>query len=201
MKYNTQRDKLILPEYGRSIQTMVDFAVNLPTKQMRQECAETIVGLMTKIHSGNKEKEEEVTQKMWNHLAALSGYKLDVDFPVEIDDLRQVYDKRESVAYPQTKITKRHYGKLIEQLAEKVESLPEGEEKTELTRLLLNQMKRDLGAWNKNVMSDEKVIDDVREYTHGKVNLQVQDMQLISEAEVIIGTGQQKSNAKRRKRK
>lgn len=201
MNYNTQREKLVLPEYGRSVQNMVDFAVKLPTKQMRQECAETIVQLMTNIHDTHQENEEELRQKMWNHLAAMSGYKLDIDYPVEIDDMTDMDSKRENVPYPQSKIERRHYGKLVESLAKKLETMPEGEEKTELTRLLLNQMKRDLGAWNMNAMSDEKVMDDLMEYTHGKLKVEDDNVDLISDADVVLGIQQQKNSTKKRKRK
>ena len=119
MDYNTQRQKLILPEYGRCIQEMVNYAVSLTDPQERQRCAFTIIDLMANMQDYNGD-ENDFYQKLWNHLALISNYKLDIDYPVEIQHIDDQALKRDVVPYPQKKINRRHYGANIEALARKL---------------------------------------------------------------------------------
>ena len=75
LDYNTQRERLIMPEYGREIQKMVDYAVELPTKEERQQCAETIIGVMQRMFPQNGTPENH-NQKLWDHLALMSDFKI-----------------------------------------------------------------------------------------------------------------------------
>ena len=81
--YNTLRKRLIQPEYGRCVQQMVEHAVTIPDKAKRQQCAETIVALMARMDEKHS-NEDDFYQKLWNHLAAMSDYQLDIDYPVEM---------------------------------------------------------------------------------------------------------------------
>ena len=83
LDYNTQRERLVLPEYGREIQKLVDHAVQLPTKAERQRCAETIVGIMERMFAQNREN-PEYKQKLWDHLALMSAFRLDIDWPYDV---------------------------------------------------------------------------------------------------------------------
>ena len=80
LDYNTKREKLILPEYGREVQNMVDYAVSLPSKEERQRCAEAIVAIMDRMFPQNRDSADHV-QKLWDHLAIMSNFKLDIDYP------------------------------------------------------------------------------------------------------------------------
>ena len=83
LDYNTQREKLVMPEYGREIQKMVDYAVALPDKEERQRCAESIIEVMARMTPQGHDS-VDYEQKLWDHLAIISGFKLDIDWPHDV---------------------------------------------------------------------------------------------------------------------
>ncbi|MCQ2096109.1 MAG: DUF4290 domain-containing protein [Bacteroidaceae bacterium] len=195
MDYNTQRKKLILPEYGRYIQSMVDYAKTIKDRKSRQSCAETIVALMRNMYDKN-DNTEDVNIKLWNQFATLAEYDIDIDYPVNIERREFRNERKEYLKYPQKKIHERHYGALIEESIRIIQTMEEDNEKHELTRLVANQMKRDLANWNTNALDDEKVFDDIAEYTQGRVILHASDMALISDADAIGSIPSQKKKKK-----
>ena len=170
LDYNTQREKLQMPEYGREIQKMVDHATSLPTKEERNVCAQTIIRQMeTKMPQlrGNADFE----QTLWDHLYLMSGKQLDIDWPFDVSEAEKIHSKPAPMPLPQNKIRQRHYGKLIEELFEQLKQMPAGPERDELARQTANQMKRDLATWGHGSMDDEKVADDLARYTDGVIQL------------------------------
>ncbi len=170
LDYNTQREKLLMPEYGREIQKMVDHAVSLPTKEQRQECATTIVHLMeTKvpqiIDSGDFER------TLWDHLYLMSHKQLDIDWPFDVSEAEKILSKPKPMTVPKGNVKLRHYGNLVEQLFEKLKSMPPGEERDTLTQYTANQMKRDLGTWGHGSIEDERIANDLARYTDGVIQL------------------------------
>lgn len=198
MDYNTQRKKLILPEYGRCIQEMVDHAKTIEDREERQQCANTIIKLLSNLY-GKQSAKEDVTQKLWNHLAAMANYELDIDYPVEIENLFERENKREHIKLPQKKIRKPHYGALAEETTKVLQTMEDGEEKDTLIRLVANQMKRNLANWNPNALSDEKILDDLADFTHGKVQLLPNEIDLIPDAEILKDISM--SQVKKKKKK
>lgn len=198
MDYNTQGKKLILPEYGRCIQEMVDHAKTIEDREERQQCANTIIKLLSNLY-GKQSAKEDVTQKLWNHLAAMANYELDIDYPVEIENLFERENKRENIKLPQKKIRKPHYGALAEETTKVLQAMEDGEEKDALIRLVANQMKRNLANWNPNALSDEKILDDLADFTHGKVQLLPNEIDLIPDAEILKDISM--SQVKKKKKK
>lgn len=196
MDYNTQRKKLTLPEYGRHIQNMVDFARTIENREERQVCAEAIVSLMKNMYDKN-DTTEDVQLKLWNQFATMAEYGIDIDYPVEIEKREARDERREYLKYPQKKIQERHYGALVEEFTGILKSMKEGEEKKELVELLANQMKRNLASWNTNAMDNEKVMDDIAAYTQGNVILHESDIDFISDAEALGGVAGQKKKKKK----
>lgn len=170
LDYNTQREKLILPEYGREIQNMVDYAVGLKTKAERQRCAETIVAIMGRMTPQNREATDQ-KQKLWDHLAIMSDFKLDIDYPFDVSEAKKISTKPEPMSYPMKKIPVKHYGSLIFELFERLKNMPDGPERNELIRQTANQMKRNLMQWSHGSCDDEKVASDLAKFTDGKVQL------------------------------
>lgn len=174
MDYNTQRPKLLLPEYGRIVQEMVDYAKTLPEKTQRQACAEAIVGVMASFASGRRQQ-PDFWHKLWDHLALMANYELDIDYPYEI--VRRIDQARPArLPYPQTRIRYRHYGHLIEELTRKLKEMPEGEERSQLAWLVAGQMRRSLNDWNKDALSDRKVAADLAAYTDGVVRITADEL-------------------------
>lgn len=197
--YNTQRNQLLLPEYGRCIQQMVEHAKTIDDRDERLRCATTIVGLMTGMVKQHGDT-EEFRKKLWNHLAAIANYELDIDYPVEIERLEDTKAQHERIAYPQKRIARRHYGAIVEALTQKLADIEDEQERMALTIQVANQMKRDLARWNKDAVNDNKVLDDIAQYTDGRVNLRSENVRLLSDAE-ILSSVQQQNTGKKKKRK
>ncbi|MBR5656594.1 MAG: DUF4290 domain-containing protein [Prevotella sp.] len=170
LDYNTQREKLILPEYGREIQNMVDHAIQIEDRDERQRCAETIIGIMERMFPQNKENNDH-QQKLWDHLALMSRFQLDIDWPFDVQQAARIAVKPEPLPYPMTEIPVRHYGNMIFEMFEKLKSMEPGPERDELARMTANQMKRNLAQWSHGSADDEKVVSDIARFTDGKIQL------------------------------
>ncbi|MBR1933503.1 MAG: DUF4290 domain-containing protein [Prevotella sp.] len=170
LDYNTQRQALLLPEYGREIQKMVECAIALPTKEERLQCARTIVKQMENKVPQIREN-VNYKQTLWDHLYLMSHKQLDIDWPYDVSQAEKIHTKPQPMQLPQTQIRLRHYGRLVQELMEKLKTMPEGPERDELTRLTANQMKRDLMQWGHGSIDDEKVADDMARMTDGAVQL------------------------------
>lgn len=179
MQYNTQRKKLPMPEYGRGIQDMVEYALTIPNKEERQRCANTIVAIMGNMFPHLRDV-PDFKHKLWDHLAVMSDFKLDIDYPYEVKTARETHVRPRPMDYPMKRIRYRHYGYLLETLLRKMREMPEGKERDVLTRMVANQMKRSLYNWNKDAMEDSKVVADIAEYTGGAVKLDVEHRPLAS---------------------
>ena len=170
LDYNTQREKLLMPEYGREIQKMVDHAVSLPDKEERLKCAKSIIRLM-ESKNPQLHDSENYEQALWDHLYLMSHRQLDIDWPYDVSEAEKILSKPEPMAHPSEGTHMRHYGRLMEELFEKLKIMPEGEERDELVRLTANQMKRNLATWGHGSMDDEKVADDLARFTDGKIQI------------------------------
>ena len=170
LDYNTQRERLVLPEYGREIQLMVDHAICLPTKAERQRCAETIITTMMRMSPYAKDS-ADFKQKLWDHLAIMSNFKLDIDYPFDVSQAHQLQAKPAPMKYPMSRIRVRHYGKLVMEACDKLKTMEPGRERNELVRLVANQMKRDLTQWSHGSNDNEKVASDLAQFTDGAIQL------------------------------
>ena len=170
LDYNTQRETLLMPEYGREIQKMIEHAVALPSKEERLRCAYTIVKQMENRVPQIREN-ANYKQTLWDHLFLMSHKQLDIDWPYDVSGAETIHAKPQPMALPQSQIRLRHYGRLVEELTEKLMSMPEGGEREELVRLTANQMKRDLMQWGHGSMDDEKVADDLARMTDGIIQI------------------------------
>lgn len=170
LDYNTQRERLVLPEYGREVQQMVDYCVSLKSRAERQRCANTIIAVMERMMPHTYEN-KDYRQKLWDHLALMSGFQLDIDYPCDITEAQKMLQKPAPMRYPMKRIPVRHYGNMMFEVFELLKNLPNGAERTELTRLAANQMKRDLVLWGHGSSDDEKVASDLADYTDGKIQL------------------------------
>ena len=198
MQYNTQKDKLIMPEYGRGVQDMIELAITLPDRQQRQVCANAIVAVMERIQP-EQAGQSDYQHKLWNHLARIARYRLDIDYPVEIVTEEEALAHPAPLHYPMKKISRKHYGSLVESALKYAQTLPEGLERTTLVQMTANQMKQNLFVWNRDSMDEELVAQDIERYTDGEINLDLDNFRF---APVGIPTVQQLTgNVKRKKKK
>ena len=193
LDYNTQREKLILPEYGREVQSMVDYAVALPTKAERQSCANAIIAIMRRMFSQSADA-EGFERKLWDHLAMMSNFKLDIDYPFDVTEAQTILSKPEPMTYPMNNIPVRHYGKMMFELFDKLKTMPEGPDRDALVRMVANQMKRDLMVWGHGSSDDEKVASDLAYFTDGKVQL---DLDKFKFAKIEVKENERKRGKKK----
>ena len=195
LDYNTQREQLVLPEYGREIQLMIDHAVALPTKAERQRCAESIISIMDRMFPQNHQN-ADYEHKLWDHLALMSRFQLDIDWPFDISKAAQIASKPEPLNYPMNKIAVRHYGHLLFEMFEKLKTMSEGPERDELVRVTANQMKRCLIQWSNGSSDNEKVASDLARFTDGKIQLDLSNFKFDK-----MDFRPEPSNERRRKKK
>lgn len=170
LDYNTQREKLIMPEYGREVQSMIDYAVTLEDRDERQRCANAIVAIMERMFPQAADT-PDLEHKLWDHLAIMSGFRLDIDYPCDISQAGKIAEKPAPVEYPMKKIPVKHYGYMMFELFDKLKTMEDGPERDELIRITANQMKRNLRQWSNGSADDEKVASDLAAYTGGRVQL------------------------------
>lgn len=170
LDYNTERERLRLKAYGREIQQMVDHCMTLPTKDERQKCAEVIIDAMKRVVPSQQNFRER-TPALWYHLALMSDFKLDIDYPVTIVYEDKMAVRPDQVPYGGRSVMVRHYGNLMKNAFEKLKTMEPGAERDELANLLAKQMHRDLTDYSRGSNDREKVADDMARYTDGVIQL------------------------------
>ena len=170
LDYNTQREKLVMSEYGREIQKMIEIASELPTKEERLKCAQTIVKLMETKNPQLKEN-DDFEQTLWNHLYLMSHRELEIDWPYDISEADNILTKPKPMTLPKEEVKLRHYGRLVEKLFAKLKVMPAGEERDALVNYTANQMKRDLAQYGHGFIDDERIANDLARYTDGVIQL------------------------------
>ena len=185
-----------LPEYGRSVQNMVDHALTIEDREERQRCANTIINIMGGMFPHLRDV-PDFKHKLWDHLAIMADFKLDIDYPFEIVKKEDLVVKPEQLAYPNAGFRYRHYGRFLEAMVKKAVEIENEEEKLQLINLLAIQMKKDLNNWNKEGIEDQKIVDDLREYSNGTIDLKVEDLRL-GESRYNNNSQQRKQNFQRK---
>ncbi len=198
MQYNTQREQLVMPEYGRGIQMMVDMAVGIENREERQRCAKTIVKIMASLLPSTASKEDN-EHRLWNHLARISHYQLDIDYPVNIVPQEEVQAHPAPLPYPMKTIKRRHYGYLVQQALDYAKTVEDKETRRFITESIANQMKQDLFVWNRDSMDDELVAQDINRLSDGDLRLNLNGFTFEPVGESPLQTSE--GGKKRRKRK
>lgn len=168
--YNTTRSELILAEYGRNVQNMVKYIIDLPTKEERNKYAQAVIDLMGFLNPHLRDV-ADFKHKLWDHLHIISDFKIDVDSPYpkptpEAEKVRPAH-----IGYPQQKIRYKHYGKTVEKLIEKTIEEQNPERKAAMVQGVANFMKMAYVQWNKDNVSDEVIFKNLRELSEGQLEL------------------------------
>ncbi len=168
--YNSCRPKLKLPEYGRNIHKMVDYILTVEDREERNRLAQAIIAIMGNMNPHLRDI-NDFKHKLWDHLAIMSDFKLDIDYPYEIPKPEAFVEKPRRVPYNTNQIRYRHYGKIIELMIEEAIKFPEGEEKDMLVKLIANQMKKSYLTWNRDSVTDAIIAADLELLSGGKIKL------------------------------
>jgi hypothetical protein len=183
LKYNTEREKLIISEYGRNIQIMIKHLLEIEDREKRTEAAHFIVSVMAQMHPQVKESNDYI-HKLWDHLYIISDYKLDVDSPFAPPQQGIIVSKPEHVGYPKHDIKQGHYGNYIKEFLNKIKEIEEGPKKEALLLAVANQMKRDYLHWNRETVNDQLILDDLHRISENELMLAA-DAKLTSTNEIL----------------
>lgn len=170
VEYNTQRDHLLISEYGRIIQKMVNVALEEPNRDRRTTLAHAMISLMTNLNPQVREV-ADYKQKLWDHLYIISDFKLDVDAPFPMPSKESVFSRPELMDYPQSKIRFRFYGKNIVKMIEAATQMEEGAMKTTFINLIGSFMKNACKSWNAETLSDEEILAHLEMLSDGKIKM------------------------------
>ncbi len=198
MEYNTKMAKLVLPEYGRNIQNMVNYCMTIPDRDERTACAHTIISTMGNLFPQLRDI-NDFRHILWDHLAIMSNFSLDIDYPYEVIKKEKLMTKPDKIEYSSPKrIRFMHYGKIIHELIDKAVEMEEGEERSQLEMMIANFMKRCYVTFNKDGVDDMKILDDLERLSNGKIRLKDRGVKL---SEVKNTTPQPTTTGKKKKKK
>ncbi|MDR1783235.1 MAG: DUF4290 domain-containing protein [Dysgonamonadaceae bacterium] len=196
MKYNTQEKRMPMPEYGRNIQNMVDYCVALPDREERTRCADTIINIMGNMFPHLRDV-NDFKHILWDHLAIMSNFALDIDYPYEVIKPENLHIKPQKLPYTQGKMHYKHYGKIMERMIKKANELEDEEMRKQLAEMLANQMKRAFLTWNKEVVDDSKIFKDLAQLSGGRIVIDENALKL-TESKEILSTKNKKLTKKQK---
>ncbi|MCT4600292.1 MAG: DUF4290 domain-containing protein [Marinifilaceae bacterium] len=169
MEYNTQKKRLILPEYGRNIQNMVDYALSIEDKEERTKAAYAIVSVMGNLNPHLRDV-QDFKHKLWDHLAILSDGKMEIETPYPLPEYEKLHAKPEPIPYPNKKIKFKHYGKTIQDFIDKISEIEDEESRTEYIRLIASHMKIAYCQWNNTSVEDKQILKDLQRMTDFQID-------------------------------
>lgn len=190
MDYNSNRKKLVLPEYGRHIQKMVDYAVTIEDREERRRCADAIITVMGNLFPHLRDI-SDFKHKLWDHLAIMSDFKLDIDFPYKLPERSNFSHKPQQIPYNTIKMHYRHYGTLIERMVQEAVKMDDGELKDHLVMLISSHMRKSLLNWNKDYATDERIMQDMKDLSGGRL--------IVNEQQIKISDTRDMQNRNRKK--
>jgi len=193
--YNTTRKKLVIPEYGRNIQKMVNHVCTIEDRDERNRAAQAIINIMGNLNPHLRDI-SDFKHKLWDHLAIISDFKLDIDSPYETPEPSKLREKPHPIPYNQHHIRYKHYGKSLTMMIQKAAEMEDEEEKKYLVGLLANHMKKSYLTWNREVVDDMQILEDLKELSKGKISLAPEDVRLSETRDIL-----HKSKKKRQQRK
>tara|TARA_B100001287_G_scaffold251586_1_gene232911 strand:- start:2520 stop:3176 length:657 start_codon:yes stop_codon:yes gene_type:complete len=173
LAYNTDMEKLTIPEYGRNVQKMIEHAKKIENKEERNKAVKVIIKVMDLISPGPKHNinSEEHLQKLWSHLHIISNFELNVDSPYELPTKENYQSRPEDVPYPSNAIKYGHYGKIMEDMVKAATEFKEGEEKQKLVKHIANLLKTSYLQWNRDSVNDKLIIQHLEELSDGKLTI------------------------------
>ncbi len=196
MDYNTQRKQLELPEYGRTIQKMVDYCCTIEDKEERMKAADALIVIMGNMNPHLRDV-ADFKHKLWDHLAIMSDFKLDINWPYPFPDKKLLKEKPEKLPYSDDNIKFKHYGKFIQKIIKKINDYEDIEERNRLLEIMANHMKRSYMIWKKEPIPDQIIFKELSIIAEGKVDIP-EDLKLKDFKEVLVKNNYNHKSVKRR---
>ena len=202
LTYNTEKEQIVIPEYGRCVQEMIKKLPEIEDRQQRTEAAKYIISVMVQMNPSIKQS-SDYEHKLWDHLYMISGYKLDVDSPYAPPTREAQQRKPQHIGYQNNNIKYGHYGQYLIKMIEAAAQEENDEIREALAYSLASQMKRNYMEWNKSVVNDQVILDDLKTISGGR--LVINDEAKMNATGEIFGKvqpkPQQQQQGKKKKKK
>ena len=195
MEYNTKREQLTIPEYGRNVQKMINHAVSLKDKNKQQECVDAIISFMGQMNPHLRDV-KEFTHKLWDHLHIMSDFKLDISSPYQKPELKKLKEKPNKMDYPKNKIRFSYYGNTIPKMIKTALSM-KGSEREIITGMIANQMKKSYILFNESSVDNNIIKSHLKQLSNGQLSV-ADDFEFIRSSSIRVGGGNRKHSHKKR---
>ena len=192
LEYNAERPHLIIPEYGRHLQKLIDQATEIPDREERNKAAKYIIQVMGTLNPHLRDV-PDFQHKLWDQIFIMSDFRLDVDSPYPIPTRDVINLKPERLPYPQRNPKYRFYGNNITNMINVANSWEEGEMKSALVKVIANHMKKSYLSWNKDTVTDTVIFEHLYELSGGKLNLLQSSEELLNTND-LMRTNKKMSN-------
>tara|TARA_B100001063_G_C16770870_1_gene561515 strand:+ start:3371 stop:3997 length:627 start_codon:yes stop_codon:yes gene_type:complete len=170
LEYNSSRNKLVISEYGRHIQKLVEHAMTITDKAERQKMANGIIEIMGELNPHLRDV-VDFKHKLWDHLFVISNFDLDVESPYEKPVIEKLFEKPEPLNYPNSKIKYNHFGKVIELMISEAIKMEDDDLKKKLVVAIANQMKKSYVNWNLDTVEDEIIFNQLLKLSNNKLSI------------------------------
>jgi hypothetical protein len=184
LEYNAERSHLIIPEYGRHLQKLIDLAVAIPEHEERNKAAKYIIQVMGTLNPHLRDV-PDFQHKLWDQIFIMSDFRLEVDSPYPIPTREEINLKPERLAYPQKNPKYRFYGNNISNMIDVANKWDEGDMKSALVKVIANHMKKSYLSWNKDTVTDAVIFEHLLELSNGRINLTQSDEELSNSTDLI----------------
>lgn len=170
LSYNTERAQLYIPEYGRNVQNMINYAKQIESREERNLAARAIIDVMGQLNPHLRDV-EDYTHKLWTHLFIMSNFEIDVDSPYEIPEPESLSERPKIMNYPRNKSKYGHFGHYAEKMIREASKITDEEEKEYLTEVLANLLKKNYLAFHTQNVENSAIISHLKELSNGKLKL------------------------------
>ncbi|QYA26596.1 DUF4290 domain-containing protein [Gramella sp. MT6] len=200
LEYNSERSKLIIPEYGRHLQKMVEHAVSIEDDDERNKVANSIIAVMGNMNPHLRDV-PDFQHKLWDQLFIISDFKLNVDSPFPKPTREMLAERPDMLQYPENNPKYRFYGNNIKRMIDAAKDYEEGEFKEALVLTIANHMKKSYLNWNRDSVDDDVIFEHLKDLSNGKINPKnLLDEDLSQASELIRGSGGKKKYTKNTKK-
>jgi len=170
LSYNTERAQLYIPEYGRNVQNMINYAKQIESREERNLAARAIIDVMGQLNPHLRDV-EDYTHKLWTHLFIMSNFEIDVDSPYEIPEPESLSERPKIMNYPRNKSKYGHFGHYAEKMIKEASKITDEEEKEYLTEVLANLLKKNYLVFHTQNVENSAIISHLKELSNGKLKL------------------------------
>ena len=170
LDYNTQREKLNMPEYGRHVQKMVEYVASLPDKEKRNEQIQSVIQVMGTLNPQLRDI-NDFKHKLWDHVQVISDFKIDIDSPYPTPTRESLSTAPSPIPLQKTPVKAAHYGRNIQNMIEVIAQREDDEVKTYMIKTLASYMKQQYLIWNKDSVSEETIFNDIYKLSDGRITV------------------------------